>query len=610
MVSVQRHRGPDDLGFYLDGPLGLGHCRLSIIDLAGGHQPMANEDNSLHLIYNGEVYNYLELREWLTKRGHTLRTNGDAEVILHCYEELGADCPEELNGMFAFAIWDSRQQRLLLARDRIGIKPLYYARTADGLAFASEAKGILALKDFTRRVRAEAVNDFFSLTYSLDDETFFENVFELPPAHTLTLSSDGAMARREYWDVQLVKQPPKSTDEYISDLRSLLSDSVLLQLRSDVPLGTYLSGGLDSSLITWLATSHLSHQVNTFSAGFDEEGFDERPFARLAAQHLGTDHHEVTVRCDPGRFIETLSRVVWHMDEPTISAGIYPYFSLCRLVRDNVKVVLGGQGADELFAGYNRYRMALVEDAASRQLRSGHLLAFGGSVKDYRRRYGLPQLKSFSARLLASPADRNLGLVQAFTVAEKENLFSPDFAGRVAPSDSIQRFRNLFYPESNGRSVVDKMLYIDLKKMLPNILRTEDRMSMAHSLESRVPFLDHRLVEMASQLPLHLKLGDGPGGKIILRKLGAEALPKQILERRKRGFEAPFARWLRGPLQEIVREVLLSPRARQRGFFKPEYVSSLIDEQRSHDKYTWKVWSLLIFELWQRTYFDLDTRLS
>jgi len=601
MAEIMRHRGPDDHGVRQEGHYVFAHRRLSIIDLEGGHQPMSNEAGDVWLVYNGEIYNFGELHEELVAKGHTFVTHSDTEVIIHLYEEYGPECVSRLNGMFAFAIFDERQQKLFLARDRAGIKPLYYSYERGHLRFASEAKALVMTSAQLMSPDPRSVVDYFSLSLVQEGRTAFKGINELKPAHTLVWDLRGAEPEiRSYWRLSYANKISGGTAELTELVSELLEDAVRIHLISDVSVGTYLSGGLDSSLVSAVANRYLP-SLNTFSAGFvGNESVDERVYAREAAAMIGTDHHEVEV--GPGNFLENLRKIIWHMDEPTLSPGVYPYFFLCGLVADSVKVVLGGQGSDELFGGYPRYRMALLEDDMATSARRLRLLHLAADAVEYKRRYGSGGLKNVLLRL-GSPADRRIyEIVSGFHPRRIPKLFSKEFRKQVNDYDPLAAFRRSL-DLCDSDDLIDRMLFNDYHNMLASILRTEDRMSMAHSLESRVPFLDYRLVELAASIPASAKVsGDEP--KMILKKVAHGLVPESIITRRKQGFSAPIDSWFIGALGSEVRDMLLGDRASSRGFFDKVYIEHLLSRALDQRKDIWRVWSLVTFEMWCRIFVD------
>ncbi|MHB1361679.1 MAG: asparagine synthase (glutamine-hydrolyzing), partial [Thermoleophilia bacterium] len=513
-------------------------------------------------------------------------------------------CVSRLNGMFALAIFDEPRQRLFLARDRAGIKPLYYSLDGGVLRFASEAKALVMTAPRPPEPDPRSVMDFFALSLVQGGRTAFKGISELEPAHSLTWElGDGRPRLERYWRLSYASKIDLVGEDLAAEVSSLIEDAVRTHLISDVPVGTYLSGGLDSSLVTAVADGYLPH-LNTFSAGFvGKEKVDERVFAREAAAMLGTDHHEVEV--GPGDFITNLRKIIWHMDEPTLSPGVYPYYFLCGLVADSVKVVLGGQGSDELFGGYPRYRMALLENDMALSARRLRLLHLAVDAREYKRRYGAGSLKNELLRL-GAPADRRIyEIVSGFHPRRLPQLFSAGFRREVQEYDPLTVFQNSL-DECDSDSLIDRMLYNDYHNMLASILRTEDRMSMAHSIESRVPLLDYRLVQLAASIPAGAKVsGDEP--KLILKQVARGRVPESIITRRKQGFSAPIDSWFIGALGSEVRELLLGERARARGIFESSHVEHLLKRALEQKKDIWRLWSLVTFEMWCRIFVDGET---
>lgn len=600
MGDIIRHRGPDDAGLRQGPTYAFAHRRLSIIDLAHGHQPMSNEDGSIWLVYNGEVYNFPELREELLRHGHRFATHCDTETIIHLYEEEGPDCVRRLNGMFALALFDENRNQLFLARDRAGIKPLYYAHDGAALCFASEAKALVRTADRGPQPDPRSVIDFFGLSVFQNGRTAFAGVNELEPGHTLTWDLAGTPRVTRYWSPIYADKTPLAGGELVEAVSGLLTDAIRSHLISDVPVGTYLSGGLDSSLVSAIAKDYLP-ELNTFSAGFvGEEKLDERVYAREVAAMIASSHHEVEV--GPEGFLNNLKQIVWHMDEPTLSPGVYPYYFLCGLVASSVKVVLGGQGSDELFGGYPRYRMGLLEADIAGSLGSGRLVRLAALLNEYRGRYGLGGLKNELRRLRAPDERRIYEIVSGFHPRRLPHLFSDELLSQASGYDPYDDF-SASLAGCDSDNLIDRMLYNDYHNMLPSILRTEDRMSMAHSIESRVPFLDYRLVELAASIPATAKVsGDEP--KLILKDVARGRVPDSIINRRKQGFTSPVESWFVGGLGGEVRELLLGERAHARNIFSGPYVDGIVNRFEGQGKDVWRVWSLVVFETWCRVFLD------
>lgn len=529
MRDTMSYRGPDDAGLYLDGPVGLGHRRLSIIDLGSGHQPMANAEKTLWIVFNGEIYNYRSLREQLVRKGYAFRTNSDTEVILQLYADRGERCVDALNGMFAFAIWDTGKRLLLLARDRMGVKPLYYAEMPDAFVFASEIKAIFASGKVAARCRDEAVAEYMLFRHVAGEETMFRGVRSLPPACTMTVR-DGRARIARYWSPHPpAERPSISWDEARRALAEVLDESVKMRLISDVPVGTFCSGGVDSSLVTALAARHKDGPVNTFSVGFDEPDYDESVYARLVSQRCGTVHHEL--RVSNVQFSELFPRMVWHNDEPLNFANSIQIFALSRLAKAHVTVVLTGEGSDELFAGYPRYRIpALVSWYRYVPKALRRLLA--RSIQDRR----LDKLERFVACTPEEVLLRNASVLRPEVIA----AVSP----RLADVATGERGAVLNRTKELGLDPVARLSLLDQETFLVSILNRQDKMSMAASIESRVPFMDYRIVELANRLPTAYKLRGGTG-KAIVKDIARTVLPSEIVDRRKSGFGVPLERWFR-----------------------------------------------------------------
>ncbi len=599
MAQSMIHRGPDDEGTYVKGPFGMTMRRLSIIDLAAGHQPLCNEDASVWVTFNGEIYNYLELREELLARGHRFKTASDTEVIVHLYEELGQECVRRLRGMFAFAIWDEKARTLLLARDRLGKKPLYYAfRPGRALVFASELKALLQDETIDRTLDLEALDQYLSFLYIPAPASIFKDVKKLPAGHYLVCTPRG-IAIREYWDIPLQREdrPPEEVPQRFEEL---LSEAVRIRLRSDVPLGAFLSGGVDSSTIVATMAKLMDRPVVTASIGFNETGYSELPYAGLVARHIRSEHHQRMVTSPSPELIQTL---VWHLDEPFGDSSAVPTYFVSMAARERVTVALSGDGGDELFAGYSRHRIETIEHSIRRAL--GPL---GGS--------GLARLSSL---LPGRTKGRNSLLSLALSEEEacarkfyftphvprlKADLYSPWFHDVAARFDPLAPFKRAF---RNARTTdpLSRILYVDLKTYLADdILVKVDRMSMAHSLEVRVPLLDHQLVEFVATLPSTWKL-NGRTTKVLLRSTVNGRAPRQAFDRAKHGFISPIGPWLQNELAGYVEETLFSRRAMDRGYFNPDALRRLWDDHRNGRRTVeHEIWMLLMLEVWHRAYVD------
>ncbi|MBI4951907.1 MAG: asparagine synthase (glutamine-hydrolyzing) [Myxococcales bacterium] len=602
MRDALAHRGPDGAGTWIEGPVGLAHRRLAIVDVAAGAQPMSNEDGRVWIAFNGEIYNHAALRPALERRGHRYRTRSDTETIVHLYEEHGPRCVERLQGMFAFALWDCARERLLLARDRLGIKPLYYALTADELLFASEVKALVAA-GVGVALADEVLPEFLASGFVAGEQTLFRGVKKLLPGRILTWTRAHGVEEARYW------RPPTRTDARPTeplavaarDLRARLAACVKSHLMSDVPLGVFLSGGLDSTGIAALAAREVTGKLNTFSVGFDAPEGNELSYARLAADAIGTEHREVVV--SPAEFKAALPRLVWHEDEPLAFPSSVPLYFVSRLARDHVKVVLTGEGADELFLGYNRYRVT----AWNRRL--GAL--YWGATPGWLRRAvarAAPALSGPGRRwvrrsfLVLEPSARSL-FCENFAVFPSEQQAELLVDGRLlAARDPFAASLRAFAAADGDE--LDAMSRADLETYLVELLMKQDQMSMAASVESRVPFLDHELVEHAMQIPSGLKLR-GLRTKAVLRAALADVVPRAILTRPKWGFPVPLARWMRGPFRPFVHELVLSPRARARGLFRDAALRALVAEHESGRRdHSARLWLLSGLELWHRLFVD------
>jgi asparagine synthase (glutamine-hydrolysing) len=595
MGCALAHRGPDDaaLGFY--GRAGFSFRRLSIIDVAGGAQPIENEDGRCHVVLNGEIYNYLELRAELEAHGHRFRTHSDVETVVHGYEEWGDTVVRRLRGMFAFALWDERRERLLLARDRLGKKPLVYHEAGGRLSFASELRALLQDPAVPREPSLAAIHHYLTFQYVPAPLTAFEGVRKLPPAHFLVFE-DGRARVERYWSLSF--QPPLAIDEAdaASEVRRLLRDAVKVRLMSEVPLGAFLSGGLDSSSVVALMAEF--GPVKTFSVGFEDEDFSELPHARQVAERYGTDHHEFIVR---PRAADVVPRLVEHYGEPYADSSALPTYYLAKVTAGHVKVALNGDGGDELFAGYDRYKVLGLYQRLG-ELRTGR------SISRALGRLGGRWLPARVRRLLhsvsARPEESYARTISYFTPEEKLALYTPEMRAAVGGLDSYQLLYR-HYEDSDAPDLLGRTIYVDTMSYLPDDLLVKvDIATMAVSLEGRSPFLDHPLVEFAARLPSRLKLRGGIG-KRVLRKAAGNLLPPGIVRRRKMGFGAPISRWFRGELRELVGSTLLSPTAASWRFFEPSAVRALVSRHgRGIADHGHQIWALLMLELWCRRFLD------
>jgi asparagine synthase (glutamine-hydrolysing) len=597
MCAVIRHRGPDDEGVFVADGAALGMRRLSIIDLAGGHQPIRNEDGSIWVVFNGEIYNYRELRADLVARGHTFYTDADTETIVHAYEEWGEDGFSRLRGMFGIALWDRRRRALLLARDRVGIKPLHYAEHNGRLTFGSEIKSILASGAIEPSLNPSALEHYLAFLYTPADTSIFEGIKKLPPGHLLRWQ-DGRISVNRYWDLPVAESFSGTLDDAAERLTTVLADAVESHLVSDVPIGALLSGGVDSSLVVALMARASPQAIKTFSIGFDEPEFDELDAARRLARHFSTDHHELVVRPDA---LEIVDKLVEHFDEPFGDSSAVPTWYVSQMARRHVTVVLSGDGGDELFGGYDRYlphpRVASFDAIAGGLGRAGARLMWPLLP------HGMKG-KNFLRHVAQDPRGRYVESIGFFQPDEMCGLLSGDLREQVARERPVravgarfERFKTLPWPS--------QMMRFDFETYLPeDILTKVDRMSMAHSIESRVPLLDHEVVTFAASLPGHMKI-QGAERKRVLKRAAAKILPADVLSRKKQGFGVPIGTWFRRPLRELVADTLQSASARQRGYFQPRFVDRVIREHLSGRRdHALRLWQLLMFELWHRKYLD------
>jgi asparagine synthase (glutamine-hydrolysing) len=612
MRDVLTHRGPDDQGIFVDtraGRIGLGHRRLSIVDVASGHQPMTNEDGSLQIIYNGEIYNHADFRSSLEARGHVYTTHCDTETILHLYEEYGDRCVDHLRGMFAFAIWDQSRRELFIARDRLGVKPLYYAQTNDGsLYFASEIKALLEVSTIKAELNYQALPDYLANHAPSGEETLFSGIKRLLPGHTL-LWRDGAIQIKCYWDISFAKDEDlnRSDKDYIAEWTELFRESVRLRLMADVPLGMFLSGGIDSSAIAAVMSPMIAEPIKTFSVAFAEREANELEYARLVARSFKTDHHEVVV--SPADFFAALPKLVWHEDEPIAHPSSVALYFVSQLASQHVKVVLTGEGSDELLGGYGRYRKTILNVKLGTRYQQ---LAPAGVRSAIRKQIeALPTASRLRQKLLRtfltlSPDIDSIYFdnFAVFPRAMQHGLLTSETRERIgiAAADPYSAMRGIL-AQTDATSLLDRLLYADTKTYLHELLMKQDQMSMAASVESRVPFLDHKLVEFSARLPERMKLR-GATTKYILRESMKGLLPDAILSRPKMGFPVPVGAWFRGAFAGILDEYVLSERAVSRDIFEPAFVRSLVRRHQDGEDHSERLWALVNFEIWQRQFFD------
>jgi asparagine synthase (glutamine-hydrolysing) len=604
MADTVRHRGPDDEGFYVCGQVGLAFRRLSIIDLEGGHQPLSNENATIWIVFNGEIYNYRSLREQLVAKGHVFRTHSDTEVIVHLYEDYGFECVQKLRGMFAFAIWDSTNETLFLARDRLGIKPLYWYLGKDSLLFGSEMKAILADPDINRDVDLDIIDRFLTYYYVPGTNTLIRNLFKLQPGHTL-VAQKGSVQVRQYWDLNFACNGNHHSSRNLDrDFVELLNEAVQLHLVSDVPVGFLLSGGVDSTAMLSFAAKTATKPISTYTVGFSSPGLvDERPFAQLAARRFGSTHHDTSISADD--FVRFLPEYVWHMEEPVCEPPAVALYYVSKLASRDVKVLISGEGADEAFAGYQNYRNLFWLETTKRTIGPLRRPA-GQGMRLLGQWLNSRVLSKYASLMDAEFTDYYLSRTSTpfrfFNQATCE-LYSANMADKASKTSSLEIARR-YLRDKGSYNILEKMLYVDTKTWLPDVLLIKtDKMTMANSVELRVPFLDHKVMEFAAGLPRNQKVR---GWK--LKYLEKHALrghvPAEILSRSKAGFPVPYASWLRNSLKEWVSETLLDRKTISRGYFKRSAIEKLIALNSNGQDYSKEIFSLIVLELWHRAFAD------
>ncbi len=601
MNDTLSHRGPDDSGYYLDQNIGLGHRRLSIIDLNTGQQPIYNEDNTIVVVFNGEIYNFKELRERLRSKGHQFFTQTDTEVIIHGYEQWGTACVKRFRGMFAFALWDANKKELFLARDRLGIKPLYYYYDGKKILFASEIKALLQNKQIRKTINLKALSDYISLGYVPNPKSILENIYKLSPGHHLVCRSD-AITIKQYWDLEFTDTTRIGEEAYCEQLINKLEESVRLRLLSDVPLGSFLSGGIDSSLVVGLMAKLLEKPVVTNSVGFSVQEFNELPAARTISNYFKTDHNEFTVTPDILDVIDTLA---WQYDEPFADASSIPTYYVSQMTRQNVTVALSGDGGDENFAGYRRYYFDRLENRLRGVIPEAvRKLMIGSLARVYPKADWLPQVfraKTLLTNLSVDPVFGYFNSMSMILPSMKSRLFSNELKKALKGYDSICVFKT-HYDACNCQDPLSKIQYIDFKTYLPeDILTKVDRASMANALEVRVPLLDHEFVEFAATIPSDLKLKQRQS-KYIFKQAAGKILPASIISRKKMGFSIPIGQWMKTELKPLVQELLIN-NLRSKDYFNKPYIESLWTSHLKGIKdNTQSLWTLLCFELWRKKY--------
>lgn len=611
MGGVVVHRGPDDEGHYLGKDIAFGMRRLSIIDVQGGHQPIANEDETIWVVCNGEIYNFVELRIELEARGHIFRCHSDTEVIVHLYEEYGLEFCRKIRGMFALALWDNRRARLVLARDRLGKKPLYIRKDPYRVLFASEIKAILAVENVPRQINVQALPEYFALGYVPAPFTLFEGIEKVLPGHYLVIEK-GQIRDQEYWDVQFDQLETYSEDEWVERVREKLLEAVRIRLLSDVPLGAFLSGGIDSSAIVAAMARLTNHPVKTYSIGFTGEDsyYNELPYARIVADAFKTDHHEIIVR---PAVAELLPKLIWHLDEPIADSAFITTYLVSQLARESVTVILSGVGGDELFGGYRRYlgnSFLRYYQWLPHVVRKQWLPAMFSLLPQDRHSNWKNYVRYATAFMHSAelnPVERYMSYVSLFSPELQATLLENGTNGHgVRPSMMEQYFTHCQKADD-----LNQLIYVDLKTSLPDdLLALTDKMTMAASIECRAPFVDHELVELTSRMPSQFKI-HGLTMKYLLKKVVKPWLPDEILQRKKRGFGAPIGAWLRKDLEFLVNELLSESQVRRRGLFKWETIKEIIGRHKIYkNDYTDQLLALINFELWCRTFLDGNGMLS
>jgi len=605
MCGVLAHRGPDDEGVYVKGGIGLGHRRLAIIDLSeAGHQPMSNEDGSIWIVLNGEIYNFSELREVLEKKGHRFKSHTDTEVVLHLYEEKGVECLKDLRGPFAFAIWDSKKERLFIARDRIGKKPLFYTCKNQTLTFASEIKAILQDPDISKEVNRPAITDYLSYGYVPTPESIFRGIMKLPPAHFI-IYEKGNIRLQKYWELDFSKKIKMSEKDYCDRTMDLLEECTKIRLISDVPLGAFLSGGIDSSAVVYMMSKLSSRPVKTFSIGFEEESHSELKYAGIIAKKFNTEYHEYIVKPEA---VELFPKLVWHYNEPYADSSALPSYYVAQMTRQEVAVALNGDGGDECFGGYERFmasRYAEMLSKVPRFLRKGILANIVKMMPESVEHNNFPRkLKRFIDMAEEPSRVRHYNWISIFRDFEKDSLFSDSFKKEYASKRSFYYLDKVFN-ECGSKDILDQVMYTDIRtNLLDDLIVKMDIATMANSLEGRSPFLDHKMLEFSAAMPSNMKI-KGMKLKYILKKALRSKIPDNILDRRKMGFGIPVDKWFRVDLKDYVYEILMSDNSLGRGYFKKESVKKLLDEHVAGKANNGaRIWSLLFLELWHKEFID------
>jgi asparagine synthase (glutamine-hydrolysing) len=606
MMDSIKHRGPDDQNHYVKPEHGLafGHVRLSIIDISNGAQPMFSPDGRYVMIYNGEVYNFLELRQLLHQKGHKLKTYSDTEVILHMYMEFGKDMLNQLNGMFSFAIYDHEERTTFIARDHFGVKPFYYYQKDNFFAFGSEIKALLKHPKIQARRNDKNLHEYLTFQMILGNESLFDNIHKLEPAHYMVVKDGKIIENKEYWKPEYNIDENKTEEEFADELLLLLQNSLSIQIRSDVPLGAYLSGGIDSSLVSVLASKFYFGQLKTFTGGFKlSQDYDETRYAKIVSDSINSHHFEIFPEAHD--FTDTFEKLVYHMDEPGAGPGLFPQFMVSKLAAEQVKVVLGGQGGDEIFGGYARYAVAYLEQCLKgaifeSQEEGSHVVTLNSIIENLPmlKQY-LPMMKNqFAGGMFDAMDKRYYRLIDRSPNLHK--MYDGDFLNQRNEENIAGKFEKIFNDVETS-SYFNKMTYYDMKTLLPSLLQVEDRVSMAVSLESRVPILDRRIVELAASMPPTMKFAGGRTKHMLIESV-KNVLPKEIINRKdKMGFPTPLNEWIAGPIKEYVLDILHSQAARERGMYKLDDIEKSL---HGSPKFSRDLWGMLNVELWHRTFID------
>lgn len=601
MCQTIVHRGPDDVGSYLTDNIGIGIRRLSIIDLEKGHQPISNEDNSIHIVFNGEIYNYKELKSNLIKNGHMFKTDSDTEVIVHLYEDYSTGCVQYLNGMFAFAIWDDKKKELFCARDRLGIKPFYYFYDGRILLFGSELKVILEKKDLHLDLDYDALFQYLSFEFIPYPSTLISTVKKLPPGHYLFINHKGLKIEK-YWHVEEIEEKERTEKEAIDTLYTLLKDSVRLRLRSDVPFGAFLSGGIDSSSVVAMMSELLDHKVKTFSIGFEDKSYNELDYAGRVARLFRTDHTEHVLKPSA---IELVEKLIDHLDDPIGDFSVFPTYLVSKMARQKVKVILSGDGGDELFGGYDTYIAQKIYKFYSKIpyfLRKNLILPFSNKLPPTEQKKGLiNKIKRYIEGASLSEEYSHYRWMAFLRPDENDLIFHPDISQSINREMAFSFITK--YLGENKLKGLNRSMYLDIKTYLvDNILVKVDRMSMATSLEARVPILDHRIVEFVLSLPQDFKINNFKT-KYILKKMAKGILPDNIINKPKQGFSIPMKNWLKGPVKSLMTDMLSYSRIKRQGIFNPDYIENLMKEHlENKDNHSHRLWGLILFQLWKERF--------